>query len=122
VQLPDGKPLTTGRVVFVSKDGLNSIGTLGADGTFSLTTGASGEGAPAGEYKVRLEAGETSFKKGAKPAQTAQALPFPEKYADEDSSELTATVKAEPTKLEPFKLDTKPAAAAGAKASSKVRD
>ena len=45
-------------VSFVPKGDLpvTPSGVIGSDGTFSLVTGGSGEGAPAGEYKVRIEA------------------------------------------------------------------
>ena len=98
----DGKPLTTGRVEFIPvKGGMPAAGDIGADGSFSLKTGNGQEGAPAGEYKVRLEPTTLAAKKAGKTA----SLPFPAKYADEDANTgLTATVKAEPTTLEPFKL------------------
>ncbi len=118
VLLPDGKPLTAGRVVFVSKDGMsNSTGKIGEDGSFSLSTGQSGEGAPAGEYKIRIEPDESTLgSKGSHAGRAAANLPFPGKYTDEDSSELTATVKPEPNQLEPFKLTNTPP-----KSSSKRR-
>lgn len=103
VELADGKPLNGGHIYFVPKGGLTtSDGVIGADGTFSLSTGASGEGAPPGEYKVRVEHDDvvkTATKKGA-----GKKPPYPPKYADEDGSGLTATVKAEPNQLEPFRL------------------
>src|SRR5262245_13711579 len=69
VLLSDGKPLTTGRVEFIPvKGGMPAAGDLGPDGSFSLKTGTGQEGAPAGEYKVRLEpTALTSKKKGASP-------------------------------------------------------
>lgn len=103
VQLESGKPVTSGRVVFVSADGLSSsTGTLGSDGTFEIKT-AERDGAPAGEYKVRVESTPTST--SAKVVKTA--LPYAKKYLDEDGSGLKATVKAEPNSLPPFKLSSK---------------
>src|SRR5262249_49133907 len=122
VLLPDGKPLTTGRVVFVSNDGItNATGTIGGDGAFTLSSGVSGEGAPAGEYKVRIDPTET--KQVAKNARPGSALSFPGKYTDEDASGLTWTVKPEPNSVE-FKLDNKPAATAAQSAGKrdKLRD
>jgi hypothetical protein len=100
VLLADRKPLTTGWVYFVPKGELTITpnGVIGSDGTFSLTTGGSGEGAPAGEYKVRIEA------PGFQPAQKSKNGPFPSKYTDEDSSGLVITVRPEPNQLEPFLL------------------
>src|SRR4051794_38794960 len=57
VLLADGSPLKEGHVWFVpTKDSvLNSYGDISADGSFTLNTGSSGEGAPEGEFKVRIE-------------------------------------------------------------------
>jgi hypothetical protein len=87
VTLPDGKPLTTGKVVFVAtKSTITAPAKIESDGSFTFKGGANGDGLPEGEYKVRLEAeGPTGTKKGVPP--------FPTKYIDEDSSDLTATVK-----------------------------
>ncbi len=81
---------------------MTSEGKIGSDGTFTLETGGSGEGAPPGDYKVRIDPDDPSYLAGKKPAK--KKLPFSSKYLDEDSSGLVATVKAEPNQLEPFKL------------------
>jgi hypothetical protein len=117
VILPDGKPLTTGRVVFVSTSTPSEFsGDIGADGSFSMKTPA-GEGLPEGKYLVRLDADvpTTGQATKGKPAsrKTAVNLPFPAKYADETTSELTATVKAGDNQLEPFKLTAGPSGAQG---------
>jgi hypothetical protein len=124
VLLPDGSPLTSGRVVFVSKSSGEIVtGPIASDGTFSLTSGASGDGAPPGEYLVRIEPDETKLKAVPKGAPPGAALPFPGKYTDEGTSGLTATVKAEPNDLPPFKMDkVAPPKTGPAAASSKVRD
>jgi hypothetical protein len=100
VLLADGKPLTTGSVYFVPKGDLpvTPVGEIKPDGTFSLITGGSGEGAPAGDYKVRIEAIE--LKRSAKSKKPA----IPTKYNDEDSSGLVFTVRSEPTHLEAIRL------------------
>ena len=58
VLLATGKPLDGGWVYFVPKGDLplTPSGVIGPDGTFSVVTGGSGEGAPAGDYKLRIEA------------------------------------------------------------------
>jgi hypothetical protein len=103
----DGKPLTGGRVYFVPNDGaLTPEGTIGPDGTFSLATGRSGDGAPPGEYRVRVEPDGPSLvaaATGRNPAK-GKKLPFPPKYLDEDSSGLTARVEPRANLLEPFRL------------------
>ena len=104
VVLADGKPLKGGKVYFVPTDGaVTSEAKIGGDGGFALETGGSGEGAPPGQYKVRVEPEDTSLLAGKKAAK-GKALPFPAKYLDEDSSGLTATVKADTNQLEPFRL------------------
>jgi Carboxypeptidase regulatory-like domain len=83
VVLPDGKPLTSGNVVFVAtKSTVSSLAKIETDGSFTLN------GLPEGEYKVRLEVGESSHAKKGSP-------PFPAKYLDEDASDLGATVKSD---------------------------
>jgi hypothetical protein len=85
VLLPDGKPLTSGNVVFVAtKSTVSSLGKVENDGSFVLN------GLPDGDYKVRLEASETTHAKKGSP-------PFPSKYLDEDGSDLAATVKPDET-------------------------
>ncbi len=100
VLLGDGKPLTSGWVYLVPTAGLplTPSAEIGPDGTFSVVTGGSGNGAPAGEYKIRIEAPQfpvdPKTKKGI----------FPFKYTDEDSSGLVVTVKPEVNQLEAFRL------------------
>jgi len=101
VLLPDGKPLTGGWIYFVAKGGdlpVTPSGVIGSDGTFSLLTGGSGEGAPPGDYKIRVEAPQL------RTSQKSRKQPFPFKYTDEDSSGLIRTVRAEPNQLEPIQL------------------
>ena len=76
---------------------LTPSGEIGPDGTFSVMTGGSGDGAPAGEYKLRIETPQRQPAKNKKPL-------IPPKYQDEDSSGLVVTVRAEPNHLEPIRL------------------
>ena len=101
VLLADGKPLTNGWVYFVPKGELTVTPSaiIGSDGTFSLITGGSGEGVPAGDYKIRIET------PGFQPAQKSKKGPFPSKYTDEDSSGIVITVRPEANQLEPFLLN-----------------
>jgi hypothetical protein len=94
VLLPDGKPLTSGRIMFVSKEsGLTFGGPIGSDGTYTLKTDAR-DGAPEGNYKVRVEIDETSMPHAnAVKGKRSLQLPFANKFTDEDASQLTATVK-----------------------------
>jgi hypothetical protein len=106
VLLPDGKPVPTARIVFVgTTSGLTMPVPIESDGSF-VVKGSLGEGLPEGAYKVRLEVDELKLPqvKGA-PGQRKAATPFPEKYLDEDSSGLTATVKAGDNPPLEYKLD-----------------
>jgi hypothetical protein len=100
VLLPDGKPLSSGWVYFVPKGDLpiTPSARLEPDGTFSVLTGGSGEGAPPGDYKIRVEAPQ--FGGAAK----SRKAPFPFKYTDEDSSGLVVTVEPRANHLDPFRL------------------
>jgi hypothetical protein len=99
VLLADGTPLHGGWIYFVPKGDLpvTPSGEIGSDGTFSVVTGGSGEGAPAGEYKLRIETPQFQRAKTKKPL-------IPVKYNDEDSSNLVVTVRAEPNQLDPIRL------------------
>ena len=103
VLLADGTPLTGGVVQFIPKEGgLPASGDIGADGTFSLKSLKTHEGAAPGEYKVRIE---PSRELRAKKGKMTKKLPFPSKYREyEGETGLTATIKSEPTQLEPFRL------------------
>ncbi|MGO9462849.1 MAG: carboxypeptidase-like regulatory domain-containing protein [Isosphaeraceae bacterium] len=96
--LADGKPLTSGQVIFVAtKSTITSTANIESDGGFTFK-GLAGDGLPAGEYKVRIEAGSSgSVVKGPGRAPIAK-LPFDGKYTDEDLSELTAIVTTDESK------------------------
>jgi hypothetical protein len=102
VLLADGKPLPGGFVTLVPKGDLplSPGAEIGPDGTFSVVTGGSGEGAPAGDYKVRVEAPQLGT-----PAPRSRKKPVvPVRYTDEDSSGLVITVKPEANHLDPIVL------------------
>ncbi len=63
------------------------------------------EGAAPGEYKVRIEPNSALL---AKKGRKSQSLPFASKYREYNGDTgLTATIKAEVTQLEPFRLESK---------------
>jgi hypothetical protein len=106
VVLADGKPLTSGVVVFVPSGEKTPpvSGTLNAEGTFTLMTDGVVAGAPAGDYKVRVELDPDAPPVGT-PAKRRGGMPFPAKYSKETTSGLTATIAAEPmNELAPFVL------------------
>ena len=99
VTLPDGKPLTSGQVYLVPVKGspLDAYGKIGPDGTFALTTLGGKAGAPAGEYKVRIEPDPAA---APKPDRRGVAkFPFPAKFADEDTSGVVVTIEPKPNDL-----------------------
>ena len=105
VLLEDGKPLNGGQVVFMPKGtgGIGATGAIGPDGGFTLGTYSEGDGAAEGDYLVRIEPDPSQVTtKGRK-----NVLPFPGRYADEDVSGLTASIKPQPNQLEPFTLKKK---------------
>src|SRR5438552_18045351 len=61
VLLPDGKPLSGGTVEFepVGESVYQASGEIGPDGTFTLRTQNSGDGAVPGEYRVKIVPDET---------------------------------------------------------------
>jgi hypothetical protein len=99
----DGSPLPGGLVTFVPKDAKapKATGPIARDGSFSLNTEGIAPGAPAGDFKVRVEldpeADMSAFG-------TKRGLPFPAKYTKETTSGLTATVQAEGTNEFTFPL------------------
>src|SRR5208282_2249727 len=105
ILLSDGKPLTSGQ-------GVEFPGKVGSDGRFSIKSGA-GDGAPEGEYKVRIDPEPQPWSAG-RAKKGAASLPFPAKYADDTTSDLKVTVKAGENDLEPIKLLSGPAAAKSA--------
>lgn len=103
VVLADGKPLTSGSVVFVAtKSTITGTAKLEPDGGFTFK-GSAGDGLPEGDYRVRIESAEATKLRGNK-----AALPFASVYLDEDLSKLTATVTPDESKNNfEFKLDAK---------------
>lgn len=99
VVLPDGKPLSAGKIVFVGdKTAVTSATDIGSDGGFEFKEGK-GAGLPEGDYRIRIE---TTSGKGK------NKLPFPARYLDEDGSHLKATVTSDDSKNTfEFKLDAK---------------
>jgi hypothetical protein len=99
VLLPDGKPLTSGKVVFIGTgNSLTAPTDIKSDGTFEVK--GQKDGLPEGEYRVRIDPEGVSG--GAGKSRKA-ALPFSGKYTDEDASVLKATVKTGENNFE-FKL------------------
>ena len=105
VVLADGKPLSSGVVVFaLPEKGMEFEAPLESDGSFAIKT-SYGEGAPEGSYKIRIQADPSKPadpKSGGR--RSAAKPPYPAKYGDETTSGLTAVVKPSDNELEPFTL------------------
>ena len=88
VLLADGKPAAFATIVFhpAKPDGVKPHGSVGADGSFQLTTYAGNDGAPAGSYRVTVE-----LWLAGKDGETATSR-LPAKYAQPATSGLTATI------------------------------
>jgi len=53
----DGKPLAGGGVVFIPGRGRGATGTIGLDGTYTMSTYGNGDGAIVGRHRVAVFAG-----------------------------------------------------------------
>jgi len=102
--LVDGKPADGAFVVFHPQDGGKDAprpsATTEADGTFRLTTYDTGDGAPAGTYRVTIvwRPRPKNHLEGDKPDR------LKERYAVEANSKITANIEKAATNLEPFQL------------------
>jgi hypothetical protein len=105
VLLADGKPLSSGHIVFVGSESMiTSTANLESDGSFEIKSG-SGGGVPEGAYKVRIEAGSATDGKAS--GKSKGGLPFDKQFLDEDASKLTATVTNDEAKNN-FEFTLKP--------------
>ena len=100
-----GQPAAGALVVFHPADGKDlqapkPSGQVGADGSFTLSTFAPNDGAPAGPYKVAIVwvSGDKIDENGELPNR------LPPQYANVETSGLQAEVKEGPTDLQPFQL------------------
>lgn len=106
----NGKPLTTGSILFSNKEaGISINANLGDDGTFVIKTHKA-EGLPPGEYQVAVKSvtfgGDETPLVGQRPTASAKPTVFiPPKYSNVNTSGLSATVKK--GKNEPFVFDLK---------------
>ena len=107
VLLSDGKPLTTGNVVFVgTKSQVTSSAAIASDGGFIFKS-PKGDGLPEGEYRVLIEPTPGTDVKGSR-GKAKINLPYASKYTDEDGSDLKATVSSdESTNSFEFTLEAK---------------
>lgn len=103
----DGTPTGKLSVAFIpASGGKIATGETDAQGNFTLMTNEPGDGAVVGSYKVSFSVipDEVPEMPGFDGATEPEAPPFAKKYTDESTSEITATVDADPTK-NVFKFD-----------------
>ena len=112
VLLPDGKPLTSGHVVFVAtKSTITSTANIESDGGF-VFKGATGDGLPEGDVQDKDRRGRRHGWQGLWQDPKASPPPFANQFLDEDASRLTATVTSDESKnnfelkLTPTKSET----------------
>jgi hypothetical protein len=102
-----GQP-AAGAAVFFSRQGGDPMkeplimGIVQDDGTFSLVSGAQGQGALPGEYDVLIEWKRHRHRARGVPQQSPDRLKG--RYADPKRPALHATIKAQTNQLAPFEL------------------
>ena len=107
----EGKPLVGATVVFHPIDKSNfkwdelPQGVTDASGKYTLFTYASDDGAPASKYKVGVALFQPPDEDGGDQVKRVKnAVQIPLKYADVETSGLTATIDAKRTVLPTFQL------------------
>jgi hypothetical protein len=103
----DGKPAAGATVFFcpveTEAEALAPYGVTDADGSFTLTTYLTFDGAPAGEYVVTV--------RWPGPPRRGEDAQGPDRlkgrYDDPKTSKLRATVEKKPNELPPFQLTGK---------------
>ena len=110
----NGEPVTQGTVTFYPADGRSAIGKIQPDGSYSLTTFETGDGALAGNHAVTIKAttvsgpaapssfeDELSQANSSAPAGEATVTWLvPERLSRRESSDLTATVAKESNQID----------------------
>jgi hypothetical protein len=122
VTTADDAPLTSGSVLFVpapsSKTARQAAGEIKSDGTYSLKTPNSGDGAAEGEYHVAIMTTDTGAPVGLPRKGVVVKGKVPPEYGDEDLSGLSFTVEPKPNT---YNIVLKPKVAAP-KSPERVKD
>jgi hypothetical protein len=102
-----GKPLPGATITLIPEDtsfpkSVRPTAVTDADGEFEIGTYSTGDGAPAGNYKVLI----LHFPVEG-PEENPHAGPndLPEKYAKAETTDLTVTIEEEETVLRPLELE-----------------
>jgi hypothetical protein len=106
--LYNGKPVANAQVTFhpvgdVKRGAIRPVGKVDDQGNFTLTSFKDGDGAPLGEYQVTVV---WYLARQTRPGsdETVSANYLPVKYANVETSQLTATVTAGSNELPAFDL------------------
>ena len=83
--LIDGEPLTYGTIMVLPQDYRASFGTIGPDGSFSLTCYEPNDGCVRGKHALTVSAVEAL-------SSSRQKWHAPKKYTEPDTSELTIDI------------------------------
>lgn len=107
----DGQPLKNATIVFHAVDKTKfkwqelPQALTDEQGKFSIHTYSSNDGAPAADYKVGITTYEAQVEEGSDQVSHDKSKPrLPAKYADPETSGLTAKVEAKSTQLPVFDL------------------
>jgi hypothetical protein len=92
-----GRPVGPGKVFFLpdkskGTEGPPAIGDLGSDGKYELSTFGSGDGAVVGHHRVEIVESSPDVEFGVEGG-SGQPTLIPLRYADADTSGLTAEVR-----------------------------
>ncbi len=98
----NGKPLTTGVVATLPNSGRGAKGVINSDGTFTLGTYSTNDGALVGAHKVGVASFDET--KGRGPESPNGKLLIPDRYLNPQSSGLTIEVKADGNNTPELKL------------------
>ena len=103
----EGKPADKALVIFhpVGESGpavIRPRGQVGPDGTFTLATYGTADGAPAGTYQVTVELWLASTRKGEDDRPPLNRLPV--RYSKPGSSGLHVQIEPRPNELKAFEL------------------
>lgn len=101
-----GTPVANADISFFPKDesfpdSVRPKAKSTTDGTFVISTYGSGDGAPAGDYKVTIVRHEIAV---SKDTIVAKPNDLPNKYSKRDTTDLEVQVVSSPNDLAPFEL------------------
>lgn len=102
----DGNPLTNAQVLFSPARGRGARGSLGSDGTFTLTTYSKGDGAIVGLHQVSILP-VTPLNATTAEAESSSQIEIPVRYTVGATSGLTADVKPNQLNRADFNLSSR---------------